>query len=221
MGKPVIPIRSSTQQFIEIVDIDHNVVMFVDGSCVMVIASAAVNFGLLSQNEQAAIIYAYAGLLNSLSFPVEILIRTQHKDITQYLELLRIQEEKQKKSLLKESISNYRKFIASTVKERNVLDKKFYFVVPFSSIELGLNATTFVGTAKKTLPYPKEYIFERAITILNPKKDHILRLLARLGLKATPLTTEQLMKLFYGIYNPGSIIPHDFEGIETNKTLTK
>lgn len=218
MGRPVIPIRSSTQAFTEIVDVDHDIILFSDGSCAMVVASAAVNFGLLSIEEQQAIIYAYAGLLNSLSFPVQILIRTQQKDITQYLELLRVQEEKQKNPRLKNSISSYRKFISSTVKERNVLDKKFYFIIPFSAIELGINAVSFTGGKKKGLPYAKEYIFERALTVLTPKRDHILRLLSRLGLRAIPLNSEQIIKLYYGIYNPGGVVPHSFDGLQPTKT---
>jgi len=98
MAEPIVPIRSSTQLFTEIETIDRGIVMFTDGSCVMVVSATAVNFGLLSEKEQDAIIYSYAGLLNSLSFPIEILIRTQHKDVTAYLQILEDQEKKQKKS---------------------------------------------------------------------------------------------------------------------------
>ncbi len=81
MAQPVVPIRSTTQIFTEIEDVDHDMVMFLDGSCAIIVATTAVNFGLLSQNEQEAIIYAYAGLLNSLSFTIQMIIRSQHKDI--------------------------------------------------------------------------------------------------------------------------------------------
>lgn len=207
MPQHIIPIRSSTQEFVEIEDIDHDIVMFVDGSCALVIATTAVNFGLLSEKEQEAIIYAYAGLLNSLSFPVEILIRSQHKDISSYLGLLEEQERRQKNPKLVKNISDYRAFIAATVKEKDVLDKKFYFVVPFSSLELGISTKVLFGSKKKGLPYPKDYIYDRALTVLTPKHDHILRLLNRLGLRGKQLNNEQLTRLFFSIYNPGTPQP--------------
>jgi hypothetical protein len=213
MDANIVPIRSSTQQFVEIADIDNDIVMFVDGSCSLIVTTTAVNFGLLSENEQDAIIYAYAGLLNSLSFPIQVLIRTQQKDISAYLKLLEEQEDREKNPKLKNSIRLYRLFIASTVKEKDVLDKKFYIIIPFSAIELGVSANIMFGNKKQGLPYPKKYIFERATTVLTPKRDHILRLLARLGLRARALNTQQLVKLFFSLYNPGQPEPEDAENI--------
>ena len=87
MANTVSPIRSSTQLFTEIADVDRDLVLFADGSVALVIATTAVNFGLLSEQEQDAIIYSYAGLLNSLSFPIQLIIQTIHKDISAYLGL--------------------------------------------------------------------------------------------------------------------------------------
>lgn len=207
MPRPVVPIRSTTQIFTEIEDVDHDMVMFLDGSCAIIVATTAVNFGLLSQNEQEAIIYAYAGLLNSLSFPIQILIRSQHKDISAYLHKLEEQEEKQKNPKLQKSIHDYRLFVASTVKEKEVLDKKFYIIIPFSSLELGVSTKVLFGSTKRGLPYPRETIYERALTVLAPKYDHILRLLSRLGLQGRQLTNDQIIKLFFNAYNPGSPTP--------------
>jgi hypothetical protein len=219
MIQRIIPIRSSTQKFTEIIDINNDIVMFSDGSCAMVITTTAVNFGLLSEKEQEAIIYAYAGLLNSLSFSIQILIRTQHKDIGSYLELLKIQEQKQTNPKLKKSIAGYRQFVATTVKEKDVLDKKFYFVIPFSYLELGASTKVLFGGKKGTLPYPKEYIYERALTVLTPKRDHIIRLLTRLGLRTTQLTGEQITKLFFTIYNQGSPIPEAINHQDMKKEI--
>lgn len=207
MAQQIIPIRSTTQAFTEIEDIDHDVVMFVDGSCALTVTTTAVNFGLLSEKEQEAIIYAYAGLLNSLSFPVQILIRSQHKDISSYLKLLDDQEKRQKNPKLVKSIADYRAFVAATVKEKEVLDKKFYVVIPFSSLELGVSTKVLFGNKKSGLPYDKAYIYDKALTVLTPKRDHILRLLTRLGLRGRQLTSEQLVRLFFSIYNPGAPQP--------------
>jgi hypothetical protein len=209
----IVPIKSTTQTFTEINAIDNDIVMYVDGSCCAVITATAVNFGLLSEKEQDAIMYAYAGLLNSLSFPIEILIRTQHKDVTAYLRLLEEQERKQKNPKLGKSIHDYRLFVAATVKEKDVLDKNFYIVLPFSSLELGASANVLFGNKTRGLPYKKSYIFERALTILNPKRDHLIRLLNKIGLQARQLTNEQLVKLFFTTYN-AEVPPPDAETVE-------
>lgn len=206
-AQPIIPIRSTTQAFTEIEDVDHDIVMFVDGSCALAIATTAVNFGLLSEKEQEAIIYAYAGLLNSLSFPVQILVRSQHKDISSYLKLLEEQERRQKNPKLVASIADYRAFVAATVKEKDVLDKKFYVVIPFSALELGASTRVLFGSKRRGLPYEKTYIYDKALTVLTPKRDHIVRLLNRLGLQGKQLTNEQLVRLFFSIYNPGTPQP--------------
>lgn len=220
MAQPIVPIRASTQTFTEISDIDHDMVLFADGSVALVIATTAVNFGLLSEKEQESIIYSYAGLLNSLSFPIQIIIQTKHKDISAYLKLLEDQESKEKNPKMTKSIHSYRMFVSSMVKENDVLDKKFYIVIPFSNLELGASASLLFGTKKSGLPYEKSYIFDKAQTILLPKKDQIIRLLSRVGLRSTQLDTEGLIKLFFSLYNPGATAP-DLVAIRQGKEETR
>ena len=200
-----IPIRASTQEHLEIEDIKDNIIILKDGSCCLILATTAINFGLLSEKEQDALIYAYAALLNSLTFPIEIVIRSKRKDVTSYLKLLEGEILKQTNKLLQEQMKKYQKFVEDTVKKNNVLDKSFYVVIPFSALELG--ATKALGTVvrrQKGLPYPKDYILERAKMNLYPKKDHLIRQFNRLGLKTKELTTQEAIQLFYDIYNPES-----------------
>lgn len=206
-----IAVRGSTQEHLEIADVRDDLVVMKDGSVALVLAVSAVNFGLLSEKEQEAIIFAYAGLINSLNFTIQILVRSQKKDVSHYLTLLEKEQEKQTNELLKNQIANYRQFVATTVKENNVLDKKFYVVLPFSSLELGVSVTT-AGIFKKQrrgLPLPIETIIERAKVALMPKRDHLLRQLGRLGLRARQLTTGELIELFYEIYNAGNVMKQE------------
>ncbi|MBI4999887.1 hypothetical protein HZB97_03920, partial [Candidatus Gottesmanbacteria bacterium] len=152
-----------------------------------------------------ALIFAYAGLLNSLTFPLQIVIRSRRKDISAYLKLLEEAKAKQEKEELKERIAKYKEFIGKTVGENNVLDKKFYLVIPFSSLELGVKTAAGALIRKRGLPFPKAYILDRAKTALLPKRDHLLRQLNRLGLRGEQLTTQDLIELFHSIYNPGVI----------------
>ncbi|PJC76494.1 hypothetical protein CO010_02510, partial [Candidatus Shapirobacteria bacterium CG_4_8_14_3_um_filter_39_11] len=85
-----IPIRASTQEQLPIEEVIDNMVLLKDGSCAIVMSVSAVNFDLLSEREQDAIIGAYGALLNSLTFPIQILVRSQKKDISSYLDLLTI-----------------------------------------------------------------------------------------------------------------------------------
>src|SRR3989344_3863926 len=132
MDTAKIAIRGSTQEHVEVAEIRNDLVVMKDGSVALVVMVSAVNFGLLSEREQEAIIYAYAGFLNSLNFSVQIVIRSQQKDISKYIALLEDESKKQTNPLLVEQIKKYKDFVLQTVKENNVLDKKFYITIPFS-----------------------------------------------------------------------------------------
>jgi len=204
MSADPIPIRASTQEHLPIEDIREDLIVLKDGSCCLIIEASAINFGLLSEKEQEAMIFAYAALLNSLSFPIQILIRSTRKDVSVYLKLLSEQEKKMKKPALKKQLAKYKKFVEETVKKNEILDKDFYVVIPFSALELGA-VKTAVSIIKKTrgLPFPKAYIIERAKTNLAPKRDHLVKQFNRLGIKTRQLKTKELINLFFEIYNPG------------------
>jgi len=188
-----IAIRASTQAHLEIEDIKEGIVILKGGGCCLIIVTTAINFDLLSEKEQEATIFAYAALLNSLAFPIQIVIRSQRKDISSYLKLLEEAEAKETKNLIKEQIVKYRQFVTETVQKNNVLDKKCYLVIPMSALELGISKA-----------FDKNYILQKAKISLYPKRDHFLRQLNRLGLKGRQLNSQELIRLFFEIYNPES-----------------
>lgn len=190
------PTKASTQVFLEIEDVIDDIVVMKDFSASTIIEVGAVNFWLLSQDEQNAIITSYGSLLNSLSFPIQILILSKRMDISSYIEYLREKIEKQKDENLKKRLGSYQEFIQSTVKKSTVLEKRFFFVIPFSPLELGVT--------KGFTSLTKEYIVSRAKVSLYPKRDHLLRLLTKLGLKGQALKKQAVVELFYNLYNPSS-----------------
>jgi len=194
-GKPTSPIKSSTQHFVEIEDIRDDILLMKDFSACVVIEVGAVNFWLLAAEEQNSIIYAYAGLLNSLSFPVQILILSNKMDISSYMDYLNNQIEKTKNDLIKQRLINYSNFIKTVVKKNTVLEKRFFFIVPFSPLELGV-------AGANTGSLNKEYVIARAKTSLYPKRDHLIRLLSKTGLRANVMQKQGLTELFYNLYNP-------------------
>jgi hypothetical protein len=184
---------NKTQEFIPIESIDADLVFLKDGSITAVIQTSAVNFGLLSEVEQVAIIDSFAGLLNSLSFAIQIVIRSQRLDVSSYLTTLDKALRMQTNPLLARMISRYRAFVESMIKENDVLDKKFYIAINISPLELGLISKSHEDKIKK------------ALIILYPRVDHLIRQLARIGLKARRLSTAELVKLYYDIYNDSVI----------------
>ncbi len=187
MKKTAQKIRTSTQKFIEIQDIIEDVVMLSGNAC-LVIEVTATNFALLSKEEQDSKVLSYSSLLNSLSFPIQIVVQSKRVDISSYIKLLDNEIMESQNSLLKNQIKLYRDFIQELVKVNTVLDKKFYIVCSYSSLEGGLGQDTqsFLRTAKAKLSIKGESIHSQ---------------LKRLGLKAKTLGKEELVKLFYEIYN--------------------
>lgn len=203
-----IAIKGSTQDNLPIEDIIDGIVILKDGSASKVMQVSSVNFDLLSEKEQSALIFAYGGILNSLNFTVQIVINSTTKDVGNYLNNLEMAKNNQQNEKLRERIASYKRFIEETVKRNDVLSKTFYIVVPFSNLELGIkNAQkqilSSINPIKKApeLPYSKEYIVEKAKAALQPKEDHLVRLFSRLGLEIKALTTKELIELFYKIYN--------------------
>lgn len=198
-------ITSTTQLFLDIHDITNNLVIMKNGTTSIILTVNAMNFGLLAEEEQDGIIYAYAGLLNSLNYPIQIVVRSQTKDVTKYLTLLKDQEEKAPNQLMRQRIKTYREFVSNLIRERNVLDKKFYVVIPASPVELGVLPPQSVLPGSKPVDMntvEKTVVLEKAKSILEPKRDHLIAQFARIGLLARELETQEIIQLFYISYNP-------------------
>ncbi len=201
-GIPDEPIISSTQDFVPIADITEDVVLAKNGGAAIVLESSSLNFSLLSEKEQQAVIYSYAALLNSLSFPIQIIVRSQIKDISKYMEYLEKARQKITNPKLASFMDNYKNFVRETIKKRNVLGKTFYIVIPFSPYEMGVaKSASLVAKKQATLPFTKDFVLKKAKIALYPKKDHIIRQGRRLGLVIRQLSTSQLIELFYNIFN--------------------
>lgn len=196
-AKHTSPVKASTQNFIEIEDIQDDIIILKDYSASVVIEVGAVNFWLLSQEEQESTVYAYGSLLNSLSFPVQILIWSKKMNISSYLDYLSDKMKKQQNAVILDKLTKYRDFIKNIVKKNTVLEKRFFFIIPFSPLEMGVSGAN-------TRKLNKAYVISRAKTSLYPKRDNLLRLLFKTGLRPTVLHRQELVELFYNLYNPSA-----------------
>jgi len=181
---------NKTQSHILISEIKEGVALLKDGGAVIVLKVSAVNFGLLSGEEQMAIIGSFAQMLNSLSFAIQIVILSKRLDISSYIALLDKELKLQTNPLLAQTMVRYRQFVQSLIKENEVLDKSFYVAVPVSRLELS------VGVLKG------DELLKKAKTKILPRRDQIARQLNRVGLKVSQLNDKDLIELFYYIYNP-------------------
>lgn len=198
--------QKSTQEFVPIKEIRDEVVILKDGSTHMIMMASTLNFALKSEDEQNAIILQYQNFLNSLDFPVQFFIESRKLNIKPYISTLQNAEEEQDNDLLKVQIREYVEFIKSFVKMTNIVSKTFYVSVPYttSSIEIqkGILGKLTSGFSKKT---PKELSdkFEENKIQLQQRVSVVQQGLAGAGVRTIPLNTEELIELFYGLFNPG------------------
>ncbi len=189
-------ISATTQKFIEIEDIVDNLVLLTGGKACLVMEVLATNFALQSKEEQQIKILSYASLLNSLSFPVQIVILSRKLDISSYVKLLEQQATKAPNPNLAAQITMYKDFVSQLVHDKSVLDKKFYFVISFSFLEKGAGG---ISNAKN-----KQAIVIDAKNLLMSKAQSVIQELLRAGVKSKILEKNELIRLFYEIYNPDS-----------------
>lgn len=202
---PDTPLTGTAQDHLPLAAITEDLALFKDGGAALIMESTSLNFSLLSEREQEAVVAAYAALINSLSFAVQILVRTQKKDVSVYLEALDRQIPKVQNPKLKGLMIGYKDFISETIKKKNVLGKRFFLVIPFSPFELGISTRSFrnlLAHSQGPLPFTQDYILKKVQTALFPKRDHLVRQAGRLGLKLRQLNNSEILELFYNIYHP-------------------
>jgi hypothetical protein len=198
---------ASTQDHLEIKNIVDDLVITKTGSVGLVIQTNAINFDLLAEYEQDNKIYAFAGLLNSLNFHIQILVRTRRIDISNYVEYLKNQKQEGMTQGLKRMLRIYTEFIQNLIVQNNVLDKNFFIVIPYNPAARLPGANIFDARKSKEeqqeqKELKQEQLIEKAKIFLYPKRDHVIKQLSRMGLTSHQLTNQELITEFYTTYNP-------------------
>lgn len=196
---------SPTQKYLDVAEIKENVVVLKNGAFRCVLAVSAINYELKSTDEQDAIVSHYQNFLNSVDFPIQILISSRRLNMDNYLEFLSEKEKVQSNELLRFQISEYRNFISQLVGATNIMDKNFYIVVPFSPVEnqeKGFWGKMFSFFNPKKEILEKRENFETVKSQLFQRAEHIIAGLAGIGLRIVPLETQELIELLFNAYNP-------------------
>ena len=195
---------ATSQQFVDVAEVKDDAIVLKNGTLRGVLSVSAINYDLKSTQEQEAIIEQYKNFLNSLDFPIQILINSRKINIEKYLEFITRKEKDQASELLRFQISEYKNFIKQLVSVSNIMDKDFYIVIPFSSIE---NREKGIFDSLSSLLNPRKSImdkrelFETCRNQLFQRMDHIIAGLSGIGLKMVPLKTKELIELLYNTYN--------------------
>lgn len=163
---------------------------------------SSVNFALKSDDEQNAIIYQFQNFLNSLDFSTQIVVQSRQLNITGYLDQIKQLEKKQTNELLKIQTADYYEFIRALVESGSIMNKSFFVVVPYTILESHGTAISKGFIKKPQLPGLTEETFQRCKTQLWQRMEFIALGLKRSGLKAIPLTTPELIELFWALHHP-------------------
>ncbi len=185
-----------TQQFLEIDQIREGILILKNRSLRAILMVSSLNFALKSEDEQQAIVYQFQNFLNSLDFPIEILVQSRILNIAGYLDKLKSMEAKQENELLKIQTAEYRKFINKLIAGRQILSKTFFVVVPFTLVEMPK-----IGGKKETGKFDKEE-FQRSKSQVQQRTDFVASGLRRCGLQCTFLNSLETIELFWALYHP-------------------
>ena len=208
---------ATTQAHIPIAEIKDNVVIMKDGTLRAVLLTSSLNFALKSEDEQNALISSYVGFLNTLDFPLQIVVQSRQLRIAPYLEKMNELEKNQPNELLRMQIADYRAFVKELVDIGEIMTKRFYVVVPYDPLS---NRQKGFWTRFKEVLTPTTAIRMKEERFLKRKEDLDLRLrqvmngLQSMGLQIVPLNTQALIELYYSSYNPNIAFSEPLENIE-------
>lgn len=203
----------ATQEFVDIDEIRDGVIVLKNGEFRSVLMCGSRNLELESTEGQEAIISAYSDFLNSFDWPLQIIIQSRKLDINPYLKTLEDLLKVQQNELLKIQTSEYIGFVRNFVTLSDIMTKRFYVVVPFSAIESKsespLEKIGSIMGKKTENPAVSESKFEENKNQLMQRVEHIILALAHVGIKASRLETDELVELFYNLYNPEELEKKD------------
>ncbi|MEW6407554.1 MAG: TraC family protein [Patescibacteria group bacterium] len=198
---------AATQKFLRIKGIRDGIVILESGAMRSAVLVSSINFALLSPDEQNAKLFGFQDFLNSLEFPVEIIVQTRALNISQYLEKIKEAERMQENELLRRQISTYGEYISSLVEEANITTKHFYVAVPYMPPTSGGGPSGPFGKLK-SLFSPAAQVEKELETFEKSKEELFSRVsiviagLRGMGLRAAPLDTQEIVELLYSWYNP-------------------
>jgi len=201
------PGAGSTQKYVDVEEVRDGVIVLKDGSLRAILLVSSINFDLKATEEQDSIISQYQNFLNSLDFPIQIMISSRKLNINPYLDYLKKKGTQITNDLLSLQLEEYRNFIKNLTDVSNIMSKFFYVVIPFHPVEnvkTGVFDRFFGSTSSQMAVMRRRELFDTYKNQLWQRVDHVSAGLSGTGVKAVPLKTEELIELLYNSYNPST-----------------
>ncbi len=205
MNNQKLPTKKSTQEILSISDIVDDMIILKDGTVRAVLMVSSINFALKNQDEQESIIDGYYSFLNSLAYPLQIVVQSRNIDIDSYIEKLEKLSKQQTNELLRMQTLDYLQFIKELLELQAIMTKKFYVVVPYSAVSNKkrnflsrvsdlFSASGEIVMKKKQMAEYRDQLYRRVAQVQDG--------LASISLQAVSLDTTSLIELYYNSYNP-------------------
>ena len=199
---------STTQDFIPIQEIRDGVIILKNGGMRAVVLASSLNFALKSQDEQSSILMQFQNFVNSLDFSIQIFVQSKKLDIRPYIALLEDRYKEQVTELMKIQVREYVEFIKTFVESTNIMSKSFFVVIPYDPPILGGGKNPLGGLfgskkGGKEATATADAQFQEFRSQLEQRVAVVEQGLVRCGVRAAELGTEEVVELFYKLFNPG------------------
>jgi type IV secretory pathway VirB4 component len=197
----------SSQDFVPIKEIRDGVVVLKDGSMRAVLMTSSQNFALKSADEQNAILFQFQNALNALDFSIQIFVQSRRLDIRPYVALVEGKAKEQTSDLMRIQIREYVKFIKKFTEDVNIMTKTFFVVVPYTPPQVAVTKKGLLGLFKSGKVDRKEELqsFEEHRTQLDKRVSIVESGISRCGIRTAVLGTDELVEVFYKLFNPGDV----------------
>lgn len=207
---------ASTQAYLDVAEIKEGTIIMRDGSIRAVLVVSSINFSLKSGDEQNALISSYQNFLNSLEFPIQILLQSRKLDIHAYLDKLRSIMQQQTNELLRMQTQEYIEYIGKLIEFASIMNKTFYVVVPLttSAVKIGVVSKVMNLFSPAGEISVKKRDFDRIRGELMERVNQVGSGLGSMGLKTLSLNTEELVELIYNSYNLNTASPIKIKSVE-------
>ncbi|MEK7501545.1 MAG: hypothetical protein AAB629_01325 [Patescibacteria group bacterium] len=197
----------TTQEFVPVQEIRDGVIVLRNGGMRSVVLASSLNFALKSSDEQNAIMMQFQNFLNSLDFSIQIVIQSKKLDIRPYIALLEGRYKEQITELMKIQVREYIEFVKTFVENTNIMTKSFFVVIPYDPPMMTAShnpISKFLSKRKGAAPAPTlDEQFQEYRTQLEQRVSVVEQGLVRCGVRTAELGTEEVVELFYKLFNPG------------------
>lgn len=199
--------KNQTQSFVPIKEVRDGIIILKDGSMRAILMTSSINFALKSEDEQKSVIYQFQNFLNGLNFDIQIFIQSRNLDIRPYVSLLQDRLKVQTDDLMKVQIKEYIQFVRSFTEQANIMTKRFFIVIPYTPTGAQIKTTTSGLFGKKDKKNTKQPTaaddFAESRSQISQRIDVVLSGISRTGVRAVQLGTEEVIEVFYQLFNPG------------------